>query len=483
MRAQDHPLAVDRTSRTVARLRVRAHDTTVRLRVQSAVEEALRLTTLPGEDQGRLYVFRRLRLPAIGTRDVSSRAWLARCASHLLAVGRDAVHAADPRAAAADTVFFSSPQEPWRDLAIQLLDGFGADDWFWPEVTAVPRHLPPAIRLAQVLEQWVAQSGDWSIVARELLPALHVERARTCVALLPRDSVERWIAQFTRHGTSADSSRAPEVRERTARLLEAMRRSVSDGDSRLVFLAMLAVLEAAPATPHDADVPRNAVRLLQQPSIGRGKPAADATQHRGASDGDNAVKALPERQPAVSTSIAGEADPARRTSPIEAESWVSPERRTPCAGLYYVLQPLRRLGVAEWLREHPQTGREHFVARVLLNLSLRAGVADDDPILDALFEDLDVRAEARGLVRASTCTGAEELWARAIRMWCWRNAKMTLGGIVTRPGRVLTTATSIDVTMPLAAVDVRIRRCGLDIDPGYVPWFGRVVHFHYQVEE
>jgi hypothetical protein len=32
----------------------------------------------------------------------------------------------------------------------------------------------------------------------------------------------------------------------------------------------------------------------------------------------------------------------------------------------------------------------------------------------------------------------------------------------------------------LSAADLRIRRAGLDIDPGWIPWFARVVTFHYQ---
>jgi len=28
-------------------------------------------------------------------------------------------------------------------------------------------------------------------------------------------------------------------------------------------------------------------------------------------------------------------------------------------------------------------------------------------------------------------------------------------------------------------VDIDIRRVGLDIDPGWVPWLGRTVTFHY----
>jgi hypothetical protein len=33
--------------------------------------------------------------------------------------------------------------------------------------------------------------------------------------------------------------------------------------------------------------------------------------------------------------------------------------------------------------------------------------------------------------------------------------------------------------MPLEAADLRLRRAGLDSDPGWVPWFGRIVSFHF----
>jgi hypothetical protein len=57
--------------------------------------------------------------------------------------------------------------------------------------------------------------------------------------------------------------------------------------------------------------------------------------------------------------------------------------------------------------------------------------------------------------------------------------------IVNRKGLVWLTRTDLDVTMPLANVSVLIRRVGLDIDPGWLPWFGdfgRVVRFHYRDE-
>jgi hypothetical protein len=35
------------------------------------------------------------------------------------------------------------------------------------------------------------------------------------------------------------------------------------------------------------------------------------------------------------------------------------------------------------------------------------------------------------------------------------------------------------MTLPLGAADLRVRRRGLDRDPGWVPWYGRIVAFHY----
>ncbi|NMF91676.1 hypothetical protein GPA26_24800, partial [Aromatoleum petrolei] len=48
-----------------------------------------------------------------------------------------------------------------------------------------------------------------------------------------------------------------------------------------------------------------------------------------------------------------------------------------------------------------------------------------------------------------------------------------------RPARVRATRSHLDVHLRLADVNLDIRRTGLDLDPGWLPWLGRVVHFHY----
>jgi hypothetical protein len=42
------------------------------------------------------------------------------------------------------------------------------------------------------------------------------------------------------------------------------------------------------------------------------------------------------------------------------------------------------------------------------------------------------------------------------------------------------TRTDLDVSLSIDSADIRIRRAGLDLDPGWLPWFGRVVRFHYR---
>jgi len=48
------------------------------------------------------------------------------------------------------------------------------------------------------------------------------------------------------------------------------------------------------------------------------------------------------------------------------------------------------------------------------------------------------------------------------------------------PATVLFTSSHIDVLLPINAIRVEVRLYGLDVNPGWQPWLGRVVHFHYR---
>ena len=64
-----------------------------------------------------------------------------------------------------------------------------------------------------------------------------------------------------------------------------------------------------------------------------------------------------------------------------------------------------------------------------------------------------------------------------------RYTQMGLRPLVTRPGLVAATRTHLDVTFDQTRLEIGIRKAGLDINPGWVPWLGRVIYFHYPASE
>ena len=70
-------------------------------------------------------------------------------------------------------------------------------------------------------------------------------------------------------------------------------------------------------------------------------------------------------------------------------------------------------------------------------------------------------------------------WQCALARLLRRNAGIGLAHVVSRSAGVSVTPTHVDIVLPLADADTALRRTGLDRDPGWVPWLGRVILFHY----
>ena len=294
----------------------------------------------------------------------------------------------------------------------------------------------------------------------------------------------------------------PPLRDQSERLVGEVRRHFDEGDARVLFLAALAVLDACPSRAQDAALlPLAAGVLGARPA--HPSPSEPASSHTSNCPPESDRAPVDERTtPAAKarpTVVAREAPriDSRPDEPLSAPAKAPPrlDDRTDSAGLYFLLHVLRHLGIEDALAAHPDLGVTYFVARVLARVATKAGVDRDDPILGPLREDIgDARGQRiddpivippaldalRRLYPAPELS--ERIWAYATRRWCRKVARLGAGEVLKRPGRVHATRTSIDVTLPMSAVDLRIRRAGLDLDPGYVPWFGRVVHFHYHVE-
>src|SRR5271165_982520 len=160
----------DRHDRHVRRARLSVSAGASQHRLAFTVEEALRLASLPGENEGRSYYFRRLRitgLPSSGDRAV----WLDKFQRALTSEAMQAVHGGDPCAGFAQAVFFRSEQEPLEILLHRLLARQPIPEWFWPMVTAEPGAdrsgaIPPTI--VEVVEKLRRQPASWVAVAAAL---------------------------------------------------------------------------------------------------------------------------------------------------------------------------------------------------------------------------------------------------------------------------------------------------------------------------
>lgn len=498
MIAVPNPAMYEQDARHVLRLRMRLPDSALRLRVESMVEEALRLTTLPGEDQGRIYFFRQLELPIFDVRS-SPQQWVARCSQQLLAISHTAHYAGDHGSAFAPAVYFHDQHEPRRLLLARLLADETPREWYWQKATGVACDLPAPLRVEQVLELWHVQPAAWAAVARELLPLLSAQATRTLLQLLRSGTAERWLGAMESARTQIPHQTQPPVlRPPTLRLLRDLCLHFPENDPRVVFFSVLAVLESCPSVTQNGTLVTMAESLSQQPAASVA-PERDA---RGRLLLRPKITTGPTPEHVKDEAEAANifADRATTRNKTETANLSLPdvamrgEHRTGFAGLYFLLHPLRHLGIAEVLEANPQLALTHFVSRILLRLALTAAVEEDDPILLPLLEDLAEQTQqpADPLIIPSTLASlrrlhaseqlTERLWAVAIRRWCRTYAHMSLRQMIARPGRIYATPTDIEVTMPMSAVELRIRRCGLDLDPGYVPWFGRVIHFHYHIE-
>jgi hypothetical protein len=151
---------------------------------------------------------------------------------------------------------------------------------------------------------------------------------------------------------------------------------------------------------------------------------------------------------------------------------------------------LQALGLAA-LRRTTMT-LPHAVRRLLLErdrplLAVFAGQPPSDPPLDTQIvpPDADQRLEAL-LARAPA--GID--WAPgALRAGHGGSDPFgdtedgLLARILLRPGRLVRTRWSADLTWPPASADIALRRAGWDIDPGWLPWIGRTIRFHFDAPD
>jgi hypothetical protein len=187
---------------------------------------------------------------------------------------------------------------------------------------------------------------------------------------------------------------------------------------------------------------------------------------------------------------AGETRPVARTDEAAIpEDAVRDERaplHTAYAGFWFLIPLLMRAGFGRATQDHPEWIDALVPWHLLRSLADRLAIQPDDPVWVWLSDNAvdgsgGVEPE-RDKVVSREVAAVVALWRVSMRRWCRIKAHLGLADVVRRWGWVSWSKTHVEVWMPLNDIDLRIRRAGLDLDPGWVPWLGRVLRFYYDAE-
>jgi hypothetical protein len=527
-----HWRPLSRSDRYVRRASLRLPSNLSEHRASFLLEEALRLVSLPGEDQGRTYYFRRVALRGLSASALPGD-WIDRAQSTMHDLAARAVHGTAPHAADSAVVFFNSHEEALGWLLRRIFRAsLSSADWFVPLIAPIAKSSDRGMQAAAVIERLRSLPAGWFAAATVLVDDLEADSAAfSTLEAIPERFVRAWLSELG--GASPGAGQAPRIStgrrrmllrllaERSSPALQTRLESASPHASvetaapptdrrepplSLVWLGALAVVAEHPgeavrgaaasagravleelaeslAGPSSKELrDRNAPVYLERPATPR--PVRGSQQE--IESPERALESRPREDLKYADSLEPDAGPTADQSQFST-----------AGGLYFLLNTLRYLGIEAALEALPATHRRVFLRWLIESLARAASVAHDDPALlltAAALEAGGREDSVKQFFLAAECWPRTvparpdkgvtldrviRLWMLAVRRWCWRNADLTLREIVSRPARVLLTRTDLDVTLPMTTVDIRLRRIGLDLDPGWLPWFGRVVRFHY----
>ncbi len=478
----------------VASLRLRASAGQAQ-RVQARTEEALRLAA---PDDERLVVLRRLdlgRLPGAA----SPAQWARRAESCMSALVSRAVHASSAAAGAAEAVWFASVAEARMLLLAELARGRRPAAWYWR--LAVPDWRGESA--APYLASLVAQAGQSpqslvelasAVVAIVDLPLLRMlsswmgeapmaARGLT-IAAMALSAPD--LAMPDEFAASARATARAEAVARLSRLPSRLRRLLAEAVADPALAAAVVRLLVRMALVSDAPELAGQVTHLEAcvdavVDVQREQVAAaaerDASSPRAASPGARPSAAEPDsprdRRPAASREDASspELDPAiAAADDAPSPPWFA-EQGSAAAGLWLLVRPLARMGLAAWLEARPALAAAGFGPALLRHVAERMRVAADDPVfalLDPPVVDIDPALLAA--------------WRIGLDRWLRRRTRRRLADVVRRRGWLRPHPSGLGVRFRLAQADIALRLQALDADPGWVPWLGRQVAYHYRDE-
>jgi hypothetical protein len=499
------------------------------------LEDALHTASLPAADGGWLWLVRSLSVGRIDPK--GSSASLALTIERQLAqLGALALHGSDPGAESAPVVYFRTSLEASILLALRLCRGEPIQGWFWS--VAVPTWQPgtPAEQaLRQILRGTFLLPGGVAAVA-QFLQALVLARAGASLmaSLSPQDGpllmqASGWAAAAAGPASGGRTAELPAPWHST--LLEGICQWGA-GDGRTLWLVATALVASNPSRLADPTLLDQSHAVIEQLLPGRLAAAAaaaaqesqDGLDHHGpqepwhaevpptwglapgqagstsrrkpepgeatgtpAQRGNEPLPTAPAPADSpygvspsgVSPSEDNGADLHQPTPAIELASLVwsgLPPCNTSYAGFLFLIPLLSQLGIEAWLANHPLLLEWDWPRHLLLRIAAQLGIPPEDPVLAALAADGLEQPGPQVVVLNSI----SRHWSKILRRWSQAPGRLSLAALVHRPGSLVWQRTHLDLYFDHRQAEIRVRRLGLDLDPGWVSWLALVVQFHYR---
>src|SRR5665213_1911483 len=238
--------ALGRKDRHVRRSYVRIVAQASRHRITYALEEALRLVDLPGEDEGRVYHFRRLSMHSIPA-DASRAVWIDELQKSLTTLAQRAVHGASPRSDTSDAVYFDHEDEAFEAILQAALLPDARAAWFWPAVAGVPPASQRAAYIPAILDRLREQRTPQNAAAI-IIAALGASDPVTLLSVIPAFTLRDWLRTLETPGAFLSDAAPMRLPEELTATLQQTAQQFGWSDHRTLWLATQAVLSFSPPT-------------------------------------------------------------------------------------------------------------------------------------------------------------------------------------------------------------------------------------------
>lgn len=169
--------------------------------------------------------------------------------------------------------------------------------------------------------------------------------------------------------------------------------------------------------------------------------------------------------------------PSRRHSESDAASTPGLTLNTRCGGLFYLINALQHCDACMELLMQDQSDAFGSGWLWLVDLARRLDEDLDENILQFIAAQCGCK-DSETLLALPAAAPMDDVEAMLAARY--RERDVWDAALIQAPARVAATASHIDVYFPLSAVRLPVRLAALDINPGWVPWLGRVVTFYYR---